>query len=96
MTPVLYINAKVMATNSEVQRGRLALMALHGDEGGRRRRCMAKAAVVPHREATAVAVHGLGRTMLSAVCFIAKAVVVGTPIGAPRGSYRRQRMASHG
>ena len=25
----------------------------------------------------AVAVHGLGRTMLSAVCFIAKAVVVG-------------------
>jgi hypothetical protein len=27
--------------------------------------------------AVAVAVHGLGRTMLSAVCFIAKAVVVG-------------------
>ena len=53
LMPVLYINAKVMATDGEVQRGQLALMALHGDEGGRRRRCMAKAAVVPHREATA-------------------------------------------
>jgi hypothetical protein len=38
LMPVLFITAEAMATNGEIQRGQLALMAVRGDEEGRRRR----------------------------------------------------------